>query len=243
MVLDLISLKESLTINEITSLKPKWLENQNNTGTTQKSTKSVFLNKLSKKSENKQAPLNIKGNSNKSRNIGLKEIGCNAYSNNQPTWARNDIIGYELSSSNSYSIAGRTMVHQINTPKKYSIIHANGGGGLFASYNRSIPKNGVPQTNKIKINDFYDQNKSAINKPANKIQKYIDGNKKCKSKIKSIRENSNSQDDNYQDEYSQIIRNEMKEKVLIRANLKKDNEISECCSYSIPPHTPGKGGI
>ena len=125
------------------------------------------------------------------------------------------------------------MVHQINTPKKYSIIHANGGGGLFASYNRSIPKNGVPQTNKIKINDFYDQNKSAINKPANKIQKYIDGNKKCKSKIKSIRENSNSQDDNYQDEYSQIIRNEMKEKVLIRANLKKDNEISETAPTEI----------
>ena len=72
--------------------------------------------------------------------IGLKEIGWNAYSNYQPTWTLSDIISYELSSSNSYSMAGRTMVHQINTPKKYSVIHANGGGGLFASYNRSIPK-------------------------------------------------------------------------------------------------------
>lgn len=115
------------------------------------------------------------------------------------------------------------MVHQINTPKKYSVIHATGGGGLFASYNRSIPKNGVPQANKIRINDFYDHNKSAINKPTNKIQKYIDGNKKCKSKIKSIREDSVSQEENYQDEYSQIIHNESKGKVFIKSSL-KDNE-------------------
>ena len=32
--------------------------------------------------------------------------------------------------------------------------------------------NGAPQTNKIRINDFYDHNKSAINKPTNKIHKY-----------------------------------------------------------------------
>lgn len=48
----------------------------------QKGTKSVFLNKLSKKSE--KTPLNLKTNSNKSRNLGgLKNIGGNAY-NNQP---------------------------------------------------------------------------------------------------------------------------------------------------------------
>ena len=47
------------------------------------------------------------------------------------------------------------------------------------------------------------------------------------NKIKSLREDSNSQDDNYQDEYSQIIHNQMKDKVMIRANLKKDNENSK----------------
>ena len=41
------------------------------------------------------------------------------------------------------------------------------------------------------------------------------------SKIKSIREDSNSQDDNYQDEYSQIIQNELKNKIIIRNSLKK----------------------
>lgn len=75
LLLDYINQKESLIINEIISLKLRLQENQNNIGTNQKSTKSVFLNKLSKKSENKQTPLNIKANSNKSRNIGLKEIG------------------------------------------------------------------------------------------------------------------------------------------------------------------------
>ena len=46
------------------------------------------------------------------------------------------------------------------------------------------------------------------------------------SKIKSIREDSNSQDDNYQDEYSQIIQNELKDKIIIRNSLKKENEES-----------------
>ena len=46
------------------------------------------------------------------------------------------------------------------------------------------------------------------------------------SKIKSIREDSNSQDDNYQDEYSQIIQNELKDRIIIRNSLKKENEES-----------------
>lgn len=109
------------------------------------------MNKLTKKSE--KTPLNLKTNSNKSRNLGtLKNVGGNAY-NNQPWRTRNEMIGYELSSSNSHSVAGRTMVHQMNTPTKYSVIHGN-GAGLFASYNRSIPKTNQAQGTRIRINDL-----------------------------------------------------------------------------------------
>lgn len=130
----------------------KGISSQNNQTTFgQKGTKSVFLSKLSKKSE--KAPLNLKTHSNKSRNIGgLKDIGANVY-NNQPCRTRNDVIGYELASNNSYSMAGRTMIHQMNTPTKYAVIHGN-GAGLFASYNRSIPKEKSNQNNKIRITDL-----------------------------------------------------------------------------------------
>lgn len=180
----------------------------NSSGVGQKSTKSVFLNKLSKKSE--KTPLNIKGSSNKSRNIGgLKDIGWNAYSNNQPSWNHNEILGYELSSSNSYSMAGRTMIHKINTPTKYSVIHGK-GTGLFASYNRSIPKNGVaPPNNKIRINNFCEQNKSALNNPPSKLRKHTDASSKSKSKVRSNKEGSPSHDENY----SQTTSQEYKDKV------------------------------
>ena len=79
-------------------------------------------------------------------------MGVNAY-NNQPWRTRNEVIGYELTSSNSYSAAGRTMIHQMNTPTKYAAIHGP-GAGLFASYNRSIPKTNQGQGNRIKINDL-----------------------------------------------------------------------------------------
>ena len=50
------------------------------------------------------------------------------------------------------------MVHNINTPTKYSAIHGN-GNGLFGSYTRSIPKTSInnpssTQNNRIRINDF-----------------------------------------------------------------------------------------
>jgi len=49
-------------------------------------------------------------------------------------------------------MAGRTVAHQMNTPTKYAVIHGN-GGGLFGSYNRSIPKTNQGQGNRIKIKD------------------------------------------------------------------------------------------
>lgn len=116
------------------------------------------MSKLSKKSE--KTPLNLKTHSNKSRNLGgLKEIGGNAYNNNAPCRTRNEVIGYDLSSSNSYAMAGRTMIHQMNTPTKYSSIHGN-GAGLFASYNRSIPKEGSSQNQRIRINDLSYKNET-----------------------------------------------------------------------------------
>lgn len=79
---------------------------QNPMSSGQKGTKSVFLNKLSKKSE--KTPLSLKTNSNKSRNLGnLKDIGGNVY-NNQPCRTRNEVIGYDLASNTSYAIYGRT---------------------------------------------------------------------------------------------------------------------------------------
>jgi hypothetical protein len=63
------------------------------------------------------------------------------------------MIGYELSSSNPYSVGGRTMVQQMNTPTKHSVIHGN-GAGLFASYNRSIPKTNQAQGTRIRIDDL-----------------------------------------------------------------------------------------
>ena len=57
-------------------------------------------------------------------------------------------------------MGGRTMVHQMNTPTKYSVIHGT-GAGLFASYNRSIPKTNV-QNHKIRINNSNFHNKNEI---------------------------------------------------------------------------------
>lgn len=56
-------------------------------------------------------------------------------------------------------MAGRTMVNQMSTPTKYAIIHG-GGPGLFASYNRSIPKNNPPQNARIRINDHSYKNEN-----------------------------------------------------------------------------------
>lgn len=80
------------------------------------------------------------------------------------------MIGYELSSSNSYAMAGRTMVHQINTPTKYSAIHGTQNvnqTGLFASYNRGI--NNMPTNSRIRINEF--GGKKSTNKATSKIRK------------------------------------------------------------------------
>lgn len=131
----------------------EWLRKKQSGLGSSKGTKSVFLNKLSQKSG--KTTLNLKTKSNKSRNVGgLKNVGLNAY--NPPWRTRNDVVGYELSSSNSYSMAGRTMVHQMNTPTKYAAVHGKGtkATGPFASYNRSIPKSTHSQGNKIRINDF-----------------------------------------------------------------------------------------
>ena len=184
----------------------------------------MFLSKLSKKSE--KTPLNLKNQSNKSRNIGcLKDIGGNSYNNNQPCRTRNDVIGYELSSSNSYQMAGRTMVNQINTPTKYSAIHGK-GTGIFTSYNRNIPKNNLPQNNRIRINDFCsDSNKKNKNKTCSKIRTKEEGSYKSHTQGRSVKNVTSNKHENYTDGYSQKVVNKdyKKDRAFI---MNKQNNIT-----------------
>lgn len=96
-------------------------------------------------------------------------------------------------------MAGRTMVHQINTPTKYSVIHANNAAGLFASYNRSIPKTNGAQNNRIWINDF--GGKKIINKANSKIRKKkaTDQKPNAKKQLRSLRDGSPEEESNYHD--------------------------------------------
>jgi hypothetical protein len=124
------------------------------------------------------------------------------------------VVGYELSSSNSYAMAGRTMVHQINTPTKYSAIHGN-GAGLFASYNRSIPKTtntNISQGNRIRINDFGGGSKSTA-KTTSKIRKKDTNEFKQK---RSLRDSSPEHEVNYKDGYSRKLGNRERDKILVK---------------------------
>lgn len=138
-----------------------------------KATKSVFLSKLSKKSE--KVPLNLKGQG-KSRNVFVEGN----------------------TSSDSYSMAGRTMIHQITTPTKYSAIH-NPTTGLFSSYNRIIPKTSIGSNNRIRIN-------KSSTKPASKIRVKEGKQQKTKSQVRSLRDGSpdNNSQPSYKDGYNNV---------------------------------------
>lgn len=62
------------------------------------------------------------------------------------------------------------MIHQMNTSTKYSVIHGP-STGLFASYNRSVPKDGNGQNNRIRINDLSYKNDTYHEGYSNKILK------------------------------------------------------------------------
>ena len=68
------------------------------------------------------------------------------------------------------------MIHQMNTPTKYAAIHGN-GAGLFASYNRSIPKQNQGQGNRIRINDLSYKNENIYQQ---------DGYSKIKEKVRNL---------------------------------------------------------